>query len=237
MTADHLRFTDWDAAYLLGALSPADRALYESHVAECERCRTAIAELAPTLGLLARVDQGRGRTLLHSADDAQDDGPDGGHRARVISLGAARARAQRRRRRVASVAAAAAIVIAAVAIPVTASLLRPSPETVALEQVADLPLSASVELTDVAWGTRIEMSCEYGEIADAPAEGWAYALVVIGDDGAESVLSTWRAHPGSTAKVSAGTALAAADIDSLEIRAVLSGDVLMRADGGALGGD
>ena len=235
MTADHQRYAEWDAAYLLGALSPADRAIYESHVAECERCRAAIAEVAPTLGLLARVEPERARTLLRPAEEG--DGPDGAHRARVISLGAARARAQRRRRLVASLAVAAAIVIAAVGIPVTVSLLRPAPQVVALEQVVDLPLSASVELTEVAWGTRIDMSCEYGEIADAPAEGWAYALVVVDGEGVESVLSTWRAHPGSTAKLSAGTALAAADIDSLEIRAVLSGDVLMRTDRGALGGD
>lgn len=236
MTADHDRFADWDAAYLLGALSAADRALYESHLAECERCRAAVAEVAPTLGLLARVDPVRAESLLPSAaDDA--DGPGAGHRARVVSLGAARARALRRRRRLVAFAATAAIVAAAVAIPLGYSLLRPAGQAVALEPIADLPLAASVALTDVAWGTRIDMSCDYGEMPDAPDVGWAYALVVVDETGAESILSTWQAHPGSTARLSAGTALAAADIEAVEIRAVASGDVLMRTDQGAFDDD
>lgn len=236
MTVDHDRYADWDAAYLLGALSAADRALYETHLAECERCRAAVAEVAPTLGLLSRVDPARAEALLVPEDD-DEGGPDAEHRARVVSLGAARARALRRRRRIATVAVAAAVVAAAIAIPLGYALLRPTAEAIALEPVADLPLAAAVELTDVAWGTRIDMSCEYGDMPDAPDEGWAYALVVVDDSGAESVLSTWQAHPGSTARLSAGTALAAADIAAVEIRAVGSGDVLMRTDEGAFDGD
>ncbi|GAT72550.1 zf-HC2 domain-containing protein [Microbacterium hydrocarbonoxydans] len=226
MNADHARYEDWDAAYLLGALGQADRALYEAHLAECERCRAAIAEIAPTLGLLSRVDPGRAESLLRP-EEAGHDGPGAGHRARVLSLAAAR---DRRRRRLAIVAVAAAVVIAAVVVPVASSLLRTPEQVIALEPVAELPLSATVELTEVAWGTRIDMSCAYGEVPDAPEEGWAYALVVVGADGAESVLSTWRARPGSTARLSAATALASADIAAVEIRAVRSGDVLMRSD-------
>lgn len=235
MNAEHERFADWDAAYLLGALSAADRALYETHRAECDRCREAVAEIAPTLGLLARVDSERAASLLR-VEESETQGPDAGHRERVISLAGARER--RRRRRIVAGVAAAAVVLAAIAIPLGSALMRDADtRVVALEPVAELPLSASVELTDVAWGTRIEMTCAYGEVPDAPADGWSYALVVIDHDGTESVLSTWQARPGSTARLSAGTALPSTGISAVEIRALGSGDVLMRTDEGSVGGD
>ena len=225
MNADHARFAEWDAAYVLGALSAADRAEYEAHLAQCPQCRAAVGEIAPTLGLLSRVAPERAGSLLR-ATDAQEPAPE--HRARVLSLASARAR-RRRRAWIAGLAAAAALVVTAVAVPILSAQLRPPSTTVALEQVIDAPLEASVTLTDVAWGTRIDMTCDYGAEGDAPAAGWAYALVVIGDDGTESVLSTWRAHPGTTARLSAGTELPASGISAVEIRAVDSGRVLMRS--------
>jgi hypothetical protein len=44
------------AAYVLGALSPAERSDYERHMAECPICRTDVAELAVLPGLLGRLD-------------------------------------------------------------------------------------------------------------------------------------------------------------------------------------
>jgi len=225
MNADHARYAEWDAAYVLGALSAADRAEYEAHLAQCAQCRAAIAEIAPMPGLLSRVAPERAESLLQTPDA---ESPTPNHRARVLSLAAARSR-RSRRAWIAGIAAAAAIVVAAVAVPVISAQLRPPSTTVALEQVIDAPLTASVSLTDVAWGTRIDMTCDYGAEDDVPAEGWAYALVVVSDDGTERMLSTWRAHPSTTARLSAGTELTASDISSVEIRAVDSGAVLMRS--------
>ena len=45
-----------DAAYLLGALTPTDRAAYERHLPGCVHCRTAVAELSGLPALLARLD-------------------------------------------------------------------------------------------------------------------------------------------------------------------------------------
>ncbi|WP_030143171.1 anti-sigma factor family protein [Mycetocola saprophilus] len=55
MTDIHTRFDEWDAAYVLGALGPADRRAYEEHLAECERCRLHMSELASLPGLLSRI--------------------------------------------------------------------------------------------------------------------------------------------------------------------------------------
>ena len=46
MSDDHARFAEWDAAYVIGALSPADRREFEAHLDSCERCMRAVAEIA-----------------------------------------------------------------------------------------------------------------------------------------------------------------------------------------------
>jgi carotenoid cleavage dioxygenase-like enzyme len=43
----------WDAAYVLGALSDADRGEFEAHMAGCGSCRDAVAELAGVVPLLS----------------------------------------------------------------------------------------------------------------------------------------------------------------------------------------
>ncbi len=46
----------WDAAYILGSLSHADRREFEAHIAGCTSCRDAVAELSSICALLSRLD-------------------------------------------------------------------------------------------------------------------------------------------------------------------------------------
>ena len=55
MSGQSDRFATWDAAYVLGALSPAERREYEEHLADCSACQSAVSELAGMPGLLAQV--------------------------------------------------------------------------------------------------------------------------------------------------------------------------------------
>ncbi|HEY9294742.1 MAG TPA: zf-HC2 domain-containing protein, partial [Microlunatus sp.] len=48
-------FADWDAAYVLGALSVPERHAFEDHLAGCDECRTAVNELAAMPGLLSQL--------------------------------------------------------------------------------------------------------------------------------------------------------------------------------------
>ena len=64
MNPEHARFADWDSAYVLGALSPAERREYEEHLETCETCRRSVAELSPIPGLLARLSVERAEALL-----------------------------------------------------------------------------------------------------------------------------------------------------------------------------
>lgn len=230
MTSDHARYAEWDASYVLGALSPAERREYEEHLESCETCRRAVGELTPMPGLLARLEAERAMALL-------DDEPAPAAAPRPELLTAVRHEARRRRvrrtrLRLAVGAVAGAVALTAVVVPIGLTRTPAGVEVVAFGTVAEVPVTATAELTPVAWGTRIDLDCTYetegADAANAPAEGWPYALVVVDRDGRRSELSSWRASPGATARLEAGTAVDLDDIVALEIRAVASGDVLLR---------
>jgi Putative zinc-finger len=233
MNPDHAIYADWDSAYVLGALSPAERREFEEHLETCETCRRSVAELAPMPGLLARLSPERAAALVDDPDAAPAPAP------RDELLAAVRREDRRlraRRNRVWLTAAVAAAVLALVVIAVPLTVVRPGAgtESVAFEAVADVPLTATATLITTEWGTRIELDCRYAGdgASDAPSDGWPYALVVVDRDGERSEVSSWRASPGSVARLAAGTAVDLDDIVSLEIRAVGSGDVLMRGTSG-----
>ncbi|WP_426320318.1 zf-HC2 domain-containing protein [Microbacterium sp. E-13] len=234
MKTDHAQFAEWDAAYVVRSLSPDDRRLYEAHLDECRTCREAIAGLAPTLGLLSRVTGDRAEALLEPGETA---GPDPSGRERVVARGRREARRGRAVAWAGGLAAAAVLaVLVAFGVATATAPATPPEEIVALQAVTDVPLTAKVELTEVAWGTRIQMTCHYPPSRDpyAADQEWPYVLVVTSTDGVTSELSSWRAGPGTTARLDAGTALDRAEIASIEVRAVQDGRVLLR---GEVGGD
>ncbi|MEV0892521.1 zf-HC2 domain-containing protein [Promicromonospora sp. NPDC050262] len=119
------RYAEWDAAYVLGALSPSDRRTYERHLAECAACRAAVAELAGLPGLLGTISPAHAEALVAEApgpaglpDGGAPPGePAPGRPADVVPLtGLARAarRSRFRRRALGAVAASALVVAGAV---------------------------------------------------------------------------------------------------------------------------
>ncbi|GAA1764209.1 anti-sigma factor family protein [Agromyces humatus] len=235
MNPNHARFAEWDSAYVLGALSPAERREFEEHLETCEVCTRAVAELASMPGLLARLAPDRARALAEDPDGASASAP------RDDLLEAVRRADRRRRTRRTrywwgAVAAAAAVAVLAIALPLSLGQPATARESVAFEAAADIPLTATATLTQVGWGTRIELDCRYGgsgeSDVDVPAGGWPYSLVVIERDGTRSEVSSWQARPGAGARLSAASAVDLDDIASLEIRAIASGEVLMRGISG-----
>ena len=55
----------WDGAYVLGALSSAERRAYETHLGTCPSCRKAVGELGGMPALLAQLD----RDVVASIDE------------------------------------------------------------------------------------------------------------------------------------------------------------------------
>ena len=49
----HHEYADQAAAYALGALTPAERAEFEAHLAKCALCAAEVRSFAPVVGDLA----------------------------------------------------------------------------------------------------------------------------------------------------------------------------------------
>ena len=216
MSAGHEEFAQWDASYVLGALTPGDRRAYEAHLEECERCRAAVAELASMPGLLARV-----RPEVEAWDDTA---PVVGPPDNLIDLVTERRvrRSRRIRNRVIlGVSGMAAAVALAITVPMALtgpSALEPA-RTVALAAVGDSTMTATLGLSPVAWGTRIDMTCDYPAGGTWAGENgpWAYSLMVTDDEGNVSQVSTWTAGPGKTIHLDAGTAVPMDEIASIQV--------------------
>lgn len=236
MSGVHEQFAQWDAAYVLGALSATDRRAFEEHLETCERCVRAIAEIGPTLGLLSRVDAARASTLLEGTaheETAHEHAPAAAMAGSAhLVARAARARRRRRTRWTAGLATAAAVVVAVVvALSGVLSPLPPDVRAADLVALEAVPLAASVELSPASWGTRIELECSYEAAGQTYAAGGVpYVLVVTDRSGDETAVSSWRAEPGATAQLTAATALDVDEIATIDIRLVDGDLVLMRAE-------
>ena len=156
------------------------------------------------------------------------------------SLARAVRRARGRRRwavGAAAVAASALIAVGAAVLtgPDTASrppLASPSSAPtgsakLALGAVVPSPMRASARLVDMAWGTRIDLTCAYNTTRYSSAGESSYALFVIDRSGAAQQVATWKALPDREVTLMGATSLARQNIAVVEIR-TLSGRALLR---------
>ena len=208
---------EWDGAYVLGALSPSDRQEFESHLAECRQCRTAIGQLAPLPGLLARADLAALESDIVPPEDLEE---------RLLAAARPLPLWRRTTFRVGAAVAvgvAAAVLLAVTLVPRTH---QPHGVEVALAPVAQVPLSASVRLHPASWGTRVDMTCVYA--AAHYGSERAYTLWVVGGAGRAEQVSAWHAGPGETSRTQGSTDLGVGQIKRIELRAA-SGQVLLSA--------
>ncbi|MFF2051595.1 anti-sigma factor family protein [Leifsonia sp. NPDC058194] len=229
----HDEFATWDAAYVLGALSPADRRAYEEHLRECDRCSAAVSELAGMPGLLGRLPREQGMAALTAAAPEP-----GGPGAEVLPLLVKRARRHRVRVRwlTAGIAAAAAVLLVGVlafVLPSALSTSTPEAKPITMEQVEPSALTADLRLTAEPWGTRIDSRCSYAQVGDDHGtHSWTYAMVVTDREGRQTQVSTWTAQEGTTVVPTATTSVALADIATIDIRSAGDGTVLLRSSFG-----
>jgi hypothetical protein len=226
-------YREWDAAYLLGALSPDERREYEAHLAGCKRCSAEIASLAGLSGILAAVPTEKAMQLAAPERSLEPGPPDLLPR---LAAGAKRIRRRARLRTVALIAAAAAVAAAVVwAIPTTRhDEAEVAGRDVTMAQVGQpRPLRASAHLVSEQWGTTIEASCSYDLVPKTPGEppqrSFEYAMFVTDRSGAATKVATWLATPGTTATPYATVTLPVDRIAKIDIRSVRSGTVLLQA--------
>ncbi|HEX5087792.1 MAG TPA: zf-HC2 domain-containing protein [Nocardioides sp.] len=219
-----------DGAYVLGALSPEDRVAFERHLPGCPECARSVRELAGIPGLLARVP-------AEILDPEQEPLPV--PETLLPSLVREVRRTQRRRTWLTSslVAAAALIAIGAVGAttlggdegpPSAAPSAGPTTAAaVQLHQVGTDAISGWLSLTQVGWGTRLDLTCTYGEDNDWQDPRWStYTMYVQTTDGEVERVASWKVVPGKELHISAATAADTEDISDVQVRTASGATVL-----------
>lgn len=233
---DHERFEQWDAAYLFGALSPVERREYEDHIAQCERCGATIADLAAMPGLLSELSADVALTLVEEQASATTSAAPAAAPTAEDLLPRLLARVRRRRRArswiIAGIGALAAAGVA-LALLLPSALGSPAQRldtqattTIALQPSVAVPLTASVDMTTVPWGTRIAMTCRY-EASDSGLYTHRYTLYVIPRSGDPLPVSSWNAAPGQTVRTTGSMALSVGAVQRVELRDASTQDVLL----------
>lgn len=199
-----------DGAYVLGALSPAERAQFEYHLAGCPTCDTAVRRLAPLPGLLSRVDA----ALLEEVR------PQSFRLPRLLgALTTARRRHLRSHRWRLALAALAAAAAAAggTAVWLEPAPVQPAPVAHEMSAVAAAsPVTAEVGMSAAPGGTMIWMRCYYLAGYDEPAH--TFRLVAMGADGSREQVGSWWAGPGDEVELTGLTRFAGADLVRLELQ-------------------
>jgi anti-sigma factor RsiW len=213
----------WDGSYVLGSLSPAERREFEAHLDGCRQCSRAVRDLAGLPGLLGRI----------GPEIFEESAPEPVPETLLPRLSrAVRRQQQHRTWFTAGIAAAAAVVVTTAGVlivdhsnsssnevanpPSSSSSVAPPPAGRKFTSVSSDPMVASVALTPVAWGTRLDLTCSYPRNA-AQYETGAYAMVVHTKDGRTERVATWNGTPGATMHVSGATASWKKNIKSVEI--------------------
>jgi hypothetical protein len=218
-----------DGAYVLGALSPEDRVAFERHLPGCPECAQSVRELAGLPGLLARVP-------VEILDPEQQPTPV--PETLLPALVRRVRRSQRRRMWLTGglVAAAAVVAIGAVGVA-TLGGDSPGPQAtsapttaapVRLHPVGAEPISGWLSLTQVGWGTRLDLTCSYAEESDDWQDpSWStYTMYVTRADGSVEQVASWKGLPGKTMHLTAATSADAKEIEDVQVRTADGSTVL-----------
>lgn len=223
-----------DGAYVLGALSPAERAAYERHLATCSFCREAVADISALPDLLSRLDANEFAKLLdptlttgepigHPGASLRDFATSSRGTLPVSSLASFeghRKKAKTARVRLLSTAAAAVFVVM-IAVGVVAwtrdggSASPPPGPAVAMTAVdSSSPVTATVRLTSTPGGTRVDLTCSVSRAATGVA---TYRLIAYGPDEEKDQIGSWQAKPGADFSLPATTHFTRGGLSRLEL--------------------
>ncbi|MFI7068017.1 anti-sigma factor family protein [Kribbella sp. NPDC050124] len=212
-------YREWDAAYLLGALSVQERDEYEEHLRTCDECSAEVASLSDVPEAMSALPDDRALATITATPPNLLPGLVRGvqrdTRKRRVRIGMV----------MAGVAATAAAVSALVVIPLSRE--EPQGDYVVLAQTVASKLSADARLVPERWGTTIEISCRYDELATPSERARGYELYVTDASGKAQLIASWTAAPGTTVKPAATTKLQRNEIRALDIRSSESGRVLL----------
>lgn len=216
-TDDNL--AEWDAAYVLGALTPQEQQEYERFLAADPARAAEVDELRVIPSLLDALTPEEAYALLEPAGT----GEDSGERPAVTSLADARAERRGRSRTgmwTSALAAAAALLLIGgfVGYAVIPRQATPTGE-VALQAMSPGSrggVTAALAVSEKGWGTRFDWTCEYtAEWATGVA---SYDLVVTTVDGAQSTVASWSPAGDEATGLAAATVIPTSQIRTVDIR-------------------
>jgi anti-sigma factor RsiW len=194
---EELRFSL--GAYVLGALTPAERDVIDAHLAECPACVTELDQLT-SLPLFLDLVSGEEVALMGASAGAPDDRLVD----RVVAAALAERRASRRKRWLVSVAAALVLIAGS---SVAGVVLSPSGHApVATAAVFDRTdpnthAWARIAVQQKGWGASLQLT-----LAGVPA-GQHCRLVAVGRDGTTDVAASWEVTYKGTATLTGATSL------------------------------
>ncbi|MGA7131929.1 MAG: zf-HC2 domain-containing protein [Mycobacterium sp.] len=224
----HDDYTTWDAAYVLGSLSSAERREFEAHLTDCPLCGSAVRELSGMPALLSQLD----RDELAAIDDRSGAAPllpD-----ELLPSLLAKVSWRRRSRIVTWTAGAAAAAVLAIGVLVgvaghgLTSVPTPPQASVSVQPMAQVGtnrLASTVSLSSQQWGTFISMNCVC--LASLNAHHDTLAMVVVGRDGSHTRMATWVANPGYTATPAGSISTPVDQIASVQVVSAEHGQVLL----------
>lgn len=222
------RYAEWDAAYVLGSLTPDERLEYERHLETCDRCTAAVAEFVGLPGLLAKLPADQAVEIA-APDGRPDTRPES-----TLAAVAHRVRHRRRRRRAWVAVTAGLAVVAAVlgglavgtaggrgatvqagGAPTTSAPTTAGDRyTMTGSQGLDVDLAVSGE----QWGTRFDWGCSYGGREWSADGSVMYDLVVVRKDGSVQTVASWSAAGAEARGLSASTDVPRDDIAEVQVR-------------------
>ncbi|KQU67604.1 zf-HC2 domain-containing protein [Phycicoccus sp. Root101] len=174
------QYAQWDAAYVLGALSGSERAEYEEHLSGCLSCRTAVAELAGLPGLLGQLSPAEAIAVESGSGGSDGAGPFADPFAvpdppASLMPRLPHASEWRQRWLAPMAAAAAALLIGGVggyavsasrdAVPGAgpSSTLAQGRSRLAFAPVSASPMTAVVDVVPTSQGTELRVECQYAQ--------------------------------------------------------------------------
>jgi hypothetical protein len=216
-----------DGAYVLGALSPAERMAYERHLATCSFCREAVRDISTLPDLLSRLDAQEFAKLVDPSLSRS-----GVHHP-IRRLVTRRKNPKTFTVRVVS-SAAAVLLVALVGLGVVLLTREPAAPAgtppgpaVAMMPVAGVsPLTATLRMTSKAGGTVIDLTCAYDKSATKP---YTFRLFAYGPDNEKEQIGSWQAEPGTDFPMEAVTHFASGSLSRLEL-AQYDGKALLAYD-------
>jgi hypothetical protein len=223
---------EWDAAYVLGALSLEDRRAYENYLAANPARAADLTDLAGMPGILNALSRDEAVALTDLAGAAPAGAPPSQDRPdNVASLAHAAAKRQQRSRRTwlaTAVAAAAALAITGGVVGATVFPRSPAPaQTVAMQAMQPTPrggLTAELAVTQKKWGTELNWACQYTK--DWSRNVASYDIVVTTHDGVQSAVGSWKPAGDEATGLSAATSIPTSQIRTVDIRVTGSNEPL-----------